>query len=79
MRANKSVLVLGAAVAGAMSMGQAFAADFGPPPPPPPAPIVYQPVYQPINYRCVRWTAICDRRWGLGSPRFVRCMWRHGC
>lgn len=75
MRADKIILALGAAVAGAVSVGQAVAADFGPPPPPPPAPIVYAPV----NYHCMRWTAKCDRRWGIGSPRFFRCMWRHSC
>ena len=74
MKAGRIALVLVAA-AGALSVGEAVAADFGPPPPPPPAPIVYAPV----NYHCMRWTAKCDRRWGFGSPRFYRCMWRHGC
>lgn len=74
MKVKKIGLVLGAALAGAVSVGQALAADFGPPPPPP-APVVYAPV----NYHCMRWTERCDRRWGLGSPRFYRCMWRHRC
>ncbi len=77
MRVNKLVFAFGVAVAGLVSVGHAIAADFGPPPPPlpPPAPIVYAPV----DYHCLRWTEKCDRRWGLGSPRFARCMWRHDC
>jgi hypothetical protein len=75
MRADKIVIAFGAAFAGVVSIGQAIAADFGPPPLPPQAAVVYQPV----DYRCVSWTARCDRRWGLGTPRFARCMWRHGC
>lgn len=78
-----STIVITAAAAALASMafiGSALAADFGPPPPrampmPPPAPIVYAPV----NYHCMRWTDICDRRWGFGSRRFARCMWRHDC
>lgn len=67
---------LGPAVAAAclLSTASAIAADFGPPPPPPPA----EPVYV-VNPYCMRWSVRCDRRWGVGSPRYFRCMWRHGC
>jgi hypothetical protein len=30
-------------------------------------------------YRCGRWSWRCSKRWGWGSPRYARCMWRHGC
>jgi hypothetical protein len=78
MRAGKILVIIGAAVAASVSVGQAIAADFGPPPPPAP-PMVAPIAYAPVSYHCARWTAKCDRRWGFGSPRFARCMWRHGC
>lgn len=66
--------------------GSATAADFGRSPPPPPPYAAYVPAYPveyvavpQVSYYCMRWTERCDRRWGLGSPRFARCMWRHGC
>jgi len=30
-------------------------------------------------HRCARWGRRCTYRWGLGSYRFHRCMWRHRC
>ena len=76
MKAGSLALASVAAFVGLLAAGTALAADFGPPPPPPPPEPI---VYAPVNYHCMRWTERCDRRWGLGSPRFYRCMWRHGC
>ena len=76
MKAGSLALASAAAFVGLLTVGTALAADFGPPPPPPPPEPI---VYVPVNYHCVRWTERCDRRWGLGSPRLYRCMWRHGC
>jgi hypothetical protein len=77
MKVSSIIAAVGGATTMAVLAGNAVAADFGAPQPlpPPPTPIVYAPV----NYHCMRWTEICDRRWGLGAPRFYRCMWRHGC
>jgi hypothetical protein len=30
-------------------------------------------------YHCGRWNWRCSKRWGFGSPRYARCMWRLGC
>lgn len=82
-------LAAAAAVFGVLSAGTvATAADFGRAPPPEyyePAPEYYAPapaeyvVVPQISRRCMRWANRCDRRWGMGTPRFARCMWRHGC
>lgn len=29
--------------------------------------------------RCIRWRRVCARRWGVGNPRYRRCVRRHGC
>ena len=29
--------------------------------------------------RCLFWRNECADRWGLGSPGYDRCLWRHGC
>jgi len=29
--------------------------------------------------RCELWADKCARRWGPGTWRFGRCMWRHSC
>ncbi len=29
--------------------------------------------------RCYKWRHKCARRWGVGSKRFYRCLWRHHC
>ena len=29
--------------------------------------------------RCGFWRHECAGRWGWGSRRFHRCLWRHGC
>lgn len=31
------------------------------------------------GWYCRRWRHRCARRWDWGTPRFNRCMWRHGC
>lgn len=31
------------------------------------------------SYRCWRWRQKCAWRWGVGTPRFGRCLLRHGC
>ena len=31
------------------------------------------------GYHCWKWSNKCALRWGPGSPRFYRCLWRHGC
>jgi hypothetical protein len=73
MKFRNRALVPAAVLAGLLSAGGAIAADFGPPPP------LVQPVYEIVNPYCMAWSVRCDRRWGVGSPRFFRCMWRHGC
>jgi hypothetical protein len=38
------------------------------------------PSAQQIGWRgCGFWQAKCAVRWGPGTWRFGRCMWRHGC
>lgn len=64
-----------AVVAGGVIAGKAMAADFGPPPPPPAPPVVYVAP----DYRCMRWSQRCEFRWGLGTWRYARCMYRHSC
>ncbi|HET6321991.1 MAG TPA: glycosyl hydrolase family 5 [Hyphomicrobium sp.] len=81
---QRTLALAAAAVLGAMAAGTAAtAADFGRAPPAVPVYPAYVPaqyvVVPQISYRCMRWTNRCDRRWGVGSPRFARCMWRHGC
>lgn len=35
---------------------------------------------QPVRWRsCEFWRDRCAWRWGPGTWRFARCMWRHGC
>jgi hypothetical protein len=75
------ILLLGAAVAlaGGLMIGQASAAGAG-------APQVNLAkaaaaagsVVEKASYRCWRWRKKCAWRWG-DTPRFHRCMWRHGC
>jgi hypothetical protein len=77
MKSGNRALASAAVLVGLLSAGGAIAADFGPPPPLPPPPV--QPVYEMVNPYCMAWSVRCDRRWGVGSPRFFRCMWRHGC
>jgi hypothetical protein len=37
-------------------------------------------VVDQAGYRhCARWNWRCSKRWGYGSPRYARCLWRHGC
>lgn len=91
MNVSRIAAALGAVAATAVLVGNAVAADFGSrqPLPPPviavsPVPLpIYVPappyVVEPVNYHCMRWSDICDSRWGFGSPRFARCMWRHDC
>jgi len=82
---QRSLALAGVAALSVVAAGSALAADFGREPPPrqayvpvPAYPVEYVAVPQ-ISYYCMRWTERCDRRWGLGSPRFARCMWRHDC
>jgi hypothetical protein len=28
---------------------------------------------------CEYWRHECASRWGWGTPRFYRCLWRHNC
>lgn len=28
---------------------------------------------------CGRWSWRCSKRWGWGTRRYYRCLWRHGC
>jgi len=77
MKARNVLISVSTILAGAAAAGAAIAADFGPPPPAPP--VVVEPVYVQPSYRCWRWSQKCDFRWGVGSPRYFRCMWRHGC
>lgn len=78
-------LAAAATLVGVLPAGIAIAADFGRAAEYAPAYPAYAPAYPveyvvpQISYRCMRWTERCDRRWGLGSPRFARCMWRHDC
>ncbi len=59
-----------AAFAGLLLAGNANSGDLGPPP---------GPVVDTVSYRCLRWNEKCAWRWGAATPRYFRCMWRHGC
>jgi hypothetical protein len=74
-----SMLVAATALLGALPAGHASAADLGRAAPGYAYAPQYVAVVPQISYRCMRWTERCDRRWGIGSPRFARCMWRHDC
>ncbi|KAB2939723.1 MAG: hypothetical protein K8F92_05500 [Hyphomicrobium sp.] len=28
---------------------------------------------------CGRWSWRCAKRWGWGTRKYYRCLWRHGC
>jgi len=80
---QRTLTLAAVAALAAFAAVPATAADFGRAAPAYPA---YAPAYPAqyvvvpqISYRCMRWTERCDRRWGVGSQRFARCMWRHGC
>jgi hypothetical protein len=39
-------------------------------------------VVQPVRWRggrCRYWRHECAERWGWGTPRYYRCLWRHDC
>jgi hypothetical protein len=36
-------------------------------------------VVEKAGYRCHRWKRKCAWRWGWGTRRYARCLWRHGC
>jgi hypothetical protein len=36
-------------------------------------------IVEKAGYRCYRWRHKCAWRWGVGTRRFYRCLWRHGC
>ncbi|KAB2942361.1 MAG: hypothetical protein K8F92_21085 [Hyphomicrobium sp.] len=66
------VLASAAAFAGVLLSSNANGGDLGPPPP-------AAPIVDTVSYRCLRWNEKCEWRWGAATPRYYRCMWRHGC
>jgi len=36
-------------------------------------------IVEKAGYRCRKWRRKCAWRWGVGSKRFYRCLWRHDC
>jgi len=44
------------------------------------APSAQSSLAQPARWRsCEFWRDRCALRWGPGTWRFARCMWRHAC
>jgi hypothetical protein len=43
--------------------------------------LLYGPQVYGYRYygRCRYWRHECARRWGWGTRRYYRCLWRHGC
>lgn len=64
------VLASAAAFAGLLTASNANGGDLGPP---------AAPIVDTVSYRCMRWNEKCEWRWGAATPRYYRCMWRHGC
>lgn len=44
-----------------------------------PRPAAASSLVEKVSYRCWRWRNKCEWRWGYDTPRFRKCMWRHGC
>jgi hypothetical protein len=36
-------------------------------------------IVEKAGYHCRKWRRKCAWRWGWGSKRFHRCLWRHSC
>ena len=36
-------------------------------------------IVEKASYRCRKWRHKCAWRWGFGTKRYYRCLWRHGC
>lgn len=32
-----------------------------------------------VGWHCRKWRRKCAWRWGLGTRRYYRCLWRHAC
>lgn len=40
---------------------------------------IQRSLIEKASYRCWRWREKCAWRWGVDTPRFTRCLVRHGC
>lgn len=36
-------------------------------------------IVEKAGHHCRKWKRKCARRWGFGTKRFYRCLWRHDC
>ncbi|HEY7670508.1 MAG TPA: hypothetical protein VH852_07720 [Hyphomicrobium sp.] len=36
-------------------------------------------IVEKAGWRCRKWRHKCAWRWGVGTRRYYRCLWRHGC
>jgi hypothetical protein len=36
-------------------------------------------IVEKAGWRCRKWRRVCAWRWGWGTRRYYRCLWRHGC
>jgi hypothetical protein len=71
-------LLSGLAVVGVFGAPMASAAPQAPSLSVENAGVVQQAQWWDID-RCRAWRRECADRWGWGSERFHRCLWRHGC
>jgi hypothetical protein len=72
-------LTLGAAAIAAV----AYLAPVSAAPLPTQTPVAEEALVQQVHDRgrgyCRYWRHECASRWGWGTPRFHRCLWRHDC
>jgi hypothetical protein len=74
-------LTLGAATAAAIAAAAYFApVSAAPFTPQQPAAAADAGLVQQVRWRrCRYWRHECADRWGWGTGRYYRCLWRHGC
>jgi hypothetical protein len=65
-----SPLMLGQASAAAMAVPQLKSAQSA---------AAADAIVEKAAYHCYRWRHRCAWRWGVGTKRFYRCLWRHHC
>ena len=80
MRQTVQLAVVAAFATGSLMIGTAAAASIGGPQITSlKSAAVQGSLIEKARYRCWRWREKCIWRWGVDTPRFNRCLVRHGC
>ncbi len=80
MRQTVLLAVVAACATGTLMIGPAAAVSIGGPPIASLKTAASQgSLIERASYRCWRWREKCAWRWGVDTPRFNRCLVRHGC